>query len=124
MSTFESFESNILDLSYLTNAAQGDDEFILTMINSFLKNTPSYLEEINEHLQNRSYDSLSTIIHKYKGTVVIVGGTEIQDNIQMIEDLCRETSRQTQVIEEHSQKVISLSKQATEELTSFVQKNF
>ncbi len=78
MSVFKNFQSELIDLSYLLEASEGDEEFIKMMLNSFLLNTPTYLEDLDRLLIEKNYRGLHSCAHKFKGTVAIVGVSSLQ----------------------------------------------
>ena len=73
MTIFKKFESDIIDLSYLLEASDNDSDFMLMMIKSFLKNNSAYLDELKVLYKIEDYSNLYSSVHKYRGSVVIIG---------------------------------------------------
>lgn len=79
MTIFKIFKSDIIDLSYLLEASDNDNDFILMMIESFLKNNSIYLEELKVLHKTGQYSELYSCVHKYRGSVIIIGISDLSD---------------------------------------------
>ena len=82
--TTEGIEAKI-DLSYLKEIAEGNDEFIIEMIEMFLQRTPEALEKLNESFQKQNWEELRLIAHRIKPSYSYVGLPEIQIMLSEIE---------------------------------------
>jgi PAS domain S-box-containing protein len=74
-----------IDLSYLKEIAEGNDAFIIEMIETFLQKTPEALEKLNESFQKQNWEQLRLIAHRIKPSYSYVGLPEIQIMLSEIE---------------------------------------
>ena len=80
----EAIEAKI-DLSYLKEIADGNNAFIIEMIEMFLQKTPEALEEMNASFQKQNWEELRLIAHRIKPSYSYVGLPEIQIMLSEIE---------------------------------------
>jgi PAS domain S-box-containing protein len=76
----------VTNLAYIEKIANGDQQFVLRMINVFLNQTPLMLDSMTTHLENRDWKGLKAIAHKVKPSVAFMGITEMEQLIGNIED--------------------------------------
>jgi len=74
-----------IDLVYLKQVSGNNTEFIMQMIEMFLKNTPVALEEMNEKFKQQNWEELRNIAHKIKSTYTYVGLSDVQKLLAEIE---------------------------------------
>ena len=63
----------ICDLTYLKNITPGNNTFAITVINMFLKDTPTSIEGINQALQDKNWQDLYKHAHKIKPSIEMIG---------------------------------------------------
>ncbi len=80
-----------INLSYLKQISDGNDEFIIEMIEIFLNKTPLALEEMNEHFKQRNWEELRQIAHRIKPSFTYIGLHDIQKALGEIERLTLDT---------------------------------
>lgn len=73
-----------ISLGYLINSSYGDPTFVQRMISSFVSKTPQYLEDLQKLVEQKEFEELKTLAHKFKATIVI---TEVKSVAKIIEDL-------------------------------------
>src|SRR5207247_2105405 len=78
-------DSEKIDLSYLKQIAEGNDAFIIEMIEMFLQKTPEALEKMNESFQEQNWEELRHIAHRIKPSYSYIGLPEVQLVLSEIE---------------------------------------
>ena len=76
------------DLSYLSQLANGSDEFIGKMTGIFLEQTPEALENLDKYLENKDWKALRGTAHKMKSSLSIMGIKELEGVVANIEEYC------------------------------------
>ena len=79
----------LYNLKYLEEISAGDQEFILDMLNDFVKNTPGVLAEIDEHINASDWVQLYKTIHKFIPTLEFVGAADIRSDLRNLEHLSK-----------------------------------
>ena len=74
-----------INLSYLKRISEGNDSFVIEMIEMFLNKTPVALEQMNECFRKQNWDELRKIIHRIKPSFAYVGMQDIQTKLASIE---------------------------------------
>ena len=74
-----------INLSYLKRIAEGNDAFVIEMIEMFLNKTPLALEQMNECYRKKNWEELRKIIHRIKPSFAYVGMQDIQNILSKIE---------------------------------------
>ena len=80
---------NTLNLAYLQDIADGNAEFMVEMIDIFLKQTPDYLLQIEQALVLEDWQTVAEIAHKIRPTFAFVGADETKEQMARIETLAR-----------------------------------
>lgn len=78
-------KETITDLSYLMDASENNEEFVSEMIGIFLRQTPSYLNEINQATRQEEWDKLKVLLHKLKPTLPMMGIKEGESLVKIME---------------------------------------
>lgn len=81
-------ENTITNLAYLKQSAGDSKEFVKNMVQIFLNQTPSYIEEIKQHHQAKQWQKLKAIVHKMKPTIAMMG-IQLQKEIEEIEEIAK-----------------------------------
>lgn len=87
-----------IDLSYLKQIADGNDAFIVEMIEMFLNKTPQALEEMNSYFQEQNWQELRQIAHRIKPSFTYIGLPDIQKTLAEIERLTIEPPQEPQTV--------------------------
>lgn len=98
----------VINLSYLVALCDGDDEFMNTIIASFVDEMPELLTTIRQKMQEGDWKSVGELAHKMKPSVQFVGMDDTLEKARVIEHCCREA-------EVCSQQVSVLVSDVTEE---------
>lgn len=75
----------IIDLSYLTEVASGNNEFIVEMIDIFLAQTPGHVNELNTAVETKEWKRIAEIAHKIKPTLAFMGVESAREVMAEIE---------------------------------------
>jgi signal transduction histidine kinase/ActR/RegA family two-component response regulator/HPt (histidine-containing phosphotransfer) domain-containing protein len=79
-----------INLTYLKRISDGNDAFIIEMIEMFLNKTPLALEEMNECFKKQNWEELRKIAHRIRPSFAYIGMPEIQTTLAMIESWSEE----------------------------------
>ncbi|MFM6954120.1 MAG: Hpt domain-containing protein [Sphingobacteriaceae bacterium] len=80
---------NTLSLAYLQDIADGNAEFMIEMMDIFLKQTPEYLVQIEQALVLEDWQTVAEIAHKIRPTFAFIGADETKEQMARIETLAR-----------------------------------
>jgi HPt (histidine-containing phosphotransfer) domain-containing protein len=62
-----------IELTNLYNIANGDEEFIRTMIQAYIDELPIYKAELEKALAKRKHSEIAGCVHKLRGPVKMLG---------------------------------------------------
>jgi len=79
-----------LDLSYLRDMSGDSAEFMIEMIDMFKQQTPLYMADLEQALQEQDWSKVSSCAHKIKPTFSYVGREDAKDHMQVMETNARE----------------------------------
>lgn len=82
----------LLDLQYLTEAAEGDVEFIESILHDYLKGTGQQLEQLHGALLAQDAEAVRRLAHSVKGASASVGATRVAQAAAALEELIRRDS--------------------------------
>lgn len=80
---------SLIDLSYLVALCDGDDDFMNTIIASFVEEMPETLRLIQQKLQEGDWEAVGQLAHKMKPSVQFVGMDDTLEKTKTIELACR-----------------------------------
>jgi HPt (histidine-containing phosphotransfer) domain-containing protein len=83
------FNKHSLSLAYLQDIADGNAEFMIEMMDIFLKQTPAYLAEIDQALLVEDWRTVAEISHKIRPTFACIGADDTKDEMAKIETIAR-----------------------------------
>ena len=75
----------VVDLSYLKDISDNDEEFIKDMILSFMENSPLMIDEIKKAAEEKKWSEVGNIAHRIKPSIVFMGMNSIKDVVETIE---------------------------------------
>jgi PAS domain S-box-containing protein len=81
----EDILTNVINLTYLINICNGDPVFIKDMIETFIKNIPISLNEMQKLASESNWTGVSNLAHKMKPSFTFVGLESAKELIQTIE---------------------------------------
>lgn len=83
MSVFD-VNTNI-DLTYLREVASGNTEFMIEMIDIFLEQTPTFVDDLTKAIEVKDWKKMSELSHKIKPTLAFIGvdsGRQVMEEIE------------------------------------------
>ncbi|HAD96808.1 MAG TPA: hypothetical protein DCG19_05335 [Cryomorphaceae bacterium] len=107
----------IYDLSQLEELAGGSEEFVNSMVDTFLEHTPSQLEEMKKAFSGKDWTTMGAIAHKIKPNIDLFGIKSIYTDIREIESKGKNGVEDAALTEQIS-KVDSVLRTAFEQLRS------
>lgn len=81
----------LINLNYLRELSDGDNEFMRDMIQTFLDNAPSYLHEFRTLKLNHDSQGMLNFAHKMKATFMFMGIESMSKNSAIIEAHCKQS---------------------------------
>lgn len=75
----------VTDLNYLKEYSDNDNEFVIEMIELFLENTPDFLKDIENALENQDFDIIAKTAHKMKPSMTFMGLTNGKELCESLE---------------------------------------
>jgi HPt (histidine-containing phosphotransfer) domain-containing protein len=79
-----------LNLSYLKEMSGDSPDFMIEMLEAFLKQTPLYMADLAQAIANEDWKATSAFAHKIKPTFYYVGREDAKEHMQVIERNARE----------------------------------
>jgi HPt (histidine-containing phosphotransfer) domain-containing protein len=73
------------DLKYLKTITEGNKEILREMIEIFIMQVPEYIANMNKFYQAGQFESLSREAHKAKSSLQIVGMTELEKEMVILQ---------------------------------------
>ncbi len=86
-----------INLEYLNELSEGNNEFKKDMISTFLDRVPFYIEEFKELKSTRNWQSMQFFAHKAKSTFQLMGIQKLADDAALIELYCKEGIREAEI---------------------------
>lgn len=86
----EGEEALLYNLNALHNLSRGNQEFVLKMVQIFVKQAEEVIQKIEICFQNKDYEEVSRLIHKIKPSIEGVGVFSIVEEVKWIEKLAKE----------------------------------
>lgn len=75
----------IYNLKQLEELSGGSEEFIKSMVDTFIEHTPEQVEQLKEHYNNGDLASMGAVAHKIKPSLDLMGIGDLYDDIRKIE---------------------------------------
>lgn len=86
-----------INLEYLNELSEGNNEFKKDMISTFLERVPFYIDEFKELRLSKNWQSLQFFAHKAKSTFQLMGIQKLADDAALIELYCKEGIREKEI---------------------------
>lgn len=112
----------LTNLEYLEQMADGDNEFIESMISYFITNAPVSIEDMKTNMNQGNWEMLRHVAHKYKPQLNFMGIQSILEDVETIEQNANKV-KDTDKIPALLQKVERVTFQAIEELKNMKPKS-
>lgn len=78
--------SGLVDLTYLTELAEGSEEFIQRMIRAFLAQTPQLIGQMKQGAAQKSWQEVRAAAHKMKPSMDFIGIHKLKSVVAQIEN--------------------------------------
>lgn len=75
----------LIDLEYLNQLSEGDDDFTISMLSYFLDNTPTVFREMKQFYDEKDWKNLRNVAHKFKPQLTFMGIKSIFNEVETIE---------------------------------------
>ncbi|MDY6799686.1 MAG: Hpt domain-containing protein [Bacteroidota bacterium] len=83
-------ENKLINLSYLKTISNGDNAFILELIEMFFEQVPEY-QKMLQHLYNKKdWNNLARTAHKAKSAILMVGMNKLAAKLKKLEENAKE----------------------------------
>lgn len=108
-----------VNIDQLNEMAEGSNELIHDLINMFFKQVPVFSEQLDTLYKNGDFIALGKLAHKIKGSVAMMGISELADYMRELEYLAKDSAK-TEKYPELISKYNSISANAVEELKDII----
>ncbi len=78
-----------INLDYLDMMSDGDESMKKTMLEMLLEELPREFGQMTELLEQRNWETLSSVSHKMKSTLAFVGNEEMTNANQQVEQIAK-----------------------------------
>lgn len=89
----------IYNLDKINEMAEGDEDFIASVISVFLEEVPEDLESLEKAIDSKDYENIYKLAHKIKPNVDILGMEQAREKALEIETLGKTTGTIDQITE-------------------------
>ena len=99
-----------VDPGHINEMADGDDDFILQIIEIYLTTIPDNVNKLSEIAAGNDYANIIFYTHKLRGSLNFIGGKPLIETLDKIDELCnaqtalptiRELVKEVSVISKH-----------------------
>lgn len=80
----------LINLSYLNEISDGDNDLVLEIINIFITEVPTYIMMMKDYHQKEYWNELSKLAHKAKASSSIMGMKQLTNELKNLEILAKE----------------------------------
>lgn len=109
----------IYNLDKINEMAEGDEDFINSVISVFLEEVPHDLEELETALEKRNYEQVYKLAHKIKPNVDLLGMEQTRAAALQIETLGKNSANMDEI-----QLVFPILKKDIHQVVSELKKDF
>lgn len=78
-----------VDLAYLRNISNNNQEFLDEMVVAFLESIPKSIQEIKTNTEAKEWNSLARAVHKIKPSLTLIGLHASKEKALLLEDLAK-----------------------------------
>jgi len=79
-----------INLSYLNEISNGNNNFMLELIELLFEQLPEYQIKMNEYYNQKDWNNLGRIAHKAKSAIIMVGMEELALELKKLEENAKE----------------------------------
>lgn len=88
---------SVTDLTYLKSICDGDNEFVNSMIDTFLSNTPTIINEMQSSSNKSDWEMVGRLAHKLKPSISFVGIHKAKSIINDLEQFGKNNNNTDQI---------------------------
>ena len=108
-------KDKFIDMSYLNEISNGNQDFIKELIDMFFEQIPEYQKIIDFHYQNKDWINLGKAAHKAKSAILMMGMKELASDLKKLEEDAKE-GKNINEYQEIIAKFVRVSNSAIKEL--------
>lgn len=86
-----------INLDYLRELSDGNEEFMKDMMQTFLSKAPEYIEEFQSLNESKDWEAMLVFAHKSKSTFKMMGSNKLSDDSARIELFCKEGNKEREI---------------------------
>ena len=79
-------KDKLINLSYLKSISDGNDDFILELIDMIFEQVPEYQKKLQLFYKEEDWDNLARIAHKAKSAILMVGMDKLAADLKKLEE--------------------------------------
>ncbi|MEE4198192.1 MAG: Hpt domain-containing protein [Bacteroidales bacterium] len=79
-------EYKLINISYLKSISNGNDPFILELIDLFFEQIPEYQNLLKHFYDSGDWNNLARIAHKAKSAILMVGMDKLAQELKKLEE--------------------------------------
>lgn len=110
-----------IDIDKIVEVTEGSSELIKDMAAIFARQVPEYNSQLDFLLRANDLKALGKLAHKIKGTVALLGITQLVNTMKELEKLTGQNAKQ-QELEQNISKFKNLSTFALDELSDYLKR--
>jgi PAS domain S-box-containing protein len=76
---------SLIDLEYLEQLSEGDNDFTISMLTYFIDNTPGVIDEMKQYYKEKDFKALRNVAHKFKPQLTFMGIKSIFQDVENME---------------------------------------
>jgi CheY-like chemotaxis protein len=93
------YKPPIYNLSFLRKLSSGQNDFIKSILEQFLNQTPSLISEINEGMKRSDWEKIAKATHKIKPSLEYIGATDLKEMTIKIEALLKTEDQDSNLLQ-------------------------
>jgi HPt (histidine-containing phosphotransfer) domain-containing protein len=97
--------------------SNNDEQFISDMIDSFIKNTPEILQQLEQAINEQNWQHVGDLAHKIKPNLAFLGIDSLKETVLTIE-LSGKNAENTEALPKQVEHLITKVNEALEELAN------
>lgn len=109
-------------LSNIEEIASGDQEFIVSIVETFCKNTPNYLSQISDGLERQDFEKIRFSAHQMKPSIDILMVMDVKETIREIEEIATRDKNREEELQLIAEKFVHLSQSLNGVITDLTER--
>ncbi|GEM_PF-1848337 len=112
---------SLIDLEYLEQLSEGDNDFTISMLSYFIDHTPGVIAEMKQYYKEKDFKALRNVAHKFKPQLTFMGVKSIFQDVENIEQYAN-TGTNTEAIPQLIQRTEEVCMKALVEIKAELEK--